>query len=163
MSKNYLENKHVNIHVPLPISYFTAHLSNVLKLSPSFHTSEACYVENINEIVFGTNTKSTNVRIHELLLFNQTTKIDTQKEKYFHSILEYSNFVASTLIYKHLSVAHADSNWFFFVIFNTWLRFFPVKCELKIFWLTDILHYNCVNCFEKSMSPPVRTEEYNTS
>ena len=47
MSKNNLENKHVNIHVPLPISYFTAHLSNVLKLSPSFHTSEACYVENI--------------------------------------------------------------------------------------------------------------------
>ena len=34
----------------------------------------------------GTNTKSTNLRIHEFAIFNQTTKIDTHEEKYFHSI-----------------------------------------------------------------------------
>ena len=33
-----------------------------------------------------TNTKSTNLRIHEIVIFNQTTKIDTHEEKYFHSI-----------------------------------------------------------------------------
>jgi hypothetical protein len=27
-----------------------------------------------------------NLRIHELVLFNQTTKIDTHEEKYFHSM-----------------------------------------------------------------------------
>jgi hypothetical protein len=34
---------------------------------------------------FGTNTKSTKLRIHKLVIFNQTTKIDTNEEKYFHS------------------------------------------------------------------------------
>jgi hypothetical protein len=33
----------------------------------------------------GTNTKSTNLRIHELVIFNQTMKIDAHEEKYFHS------------------------------------------------------------------------------
>jgi hypothetical protein len=32
------------------------------------------------------NTKSTNLRIHELVSFSQTTKIDAHEEKYFHSI-----------------------------------------------------------------------------
>jgi len=27
-----------------------------------------------------------NLRIHKLVIFNQTTKIDTQEEKYFRSI-----------------------------------------------------------------------------
>ena len=34
---------------------------------------------------FGANTKSTNLRIHELVIFNQTMKIDFHEEKYFHS------------------------------------------------------------------------------
>ena len=52
-----------------------------------------------------------------------------------------------------IGVGHADSNGvFFFGIFSTWLRFCPVKCELKIFWITDIFYYNYVNCFEKSRS-----------
>ena len=41
-------------------------------------------IEN-NELYFGTNTKSMNLQIHELVIFNQTTKIDTHEEKYFHS------------------------------------------------------------------------------
>jgi hypothetical protein len=36
--------------------------------------------------ILGTNTISTNLRIHEMVIFNQTTKIDTHEEKYFHSI-----------------------------------------------------------------------------
>ena len=46
------------------------------------------YVENIKSTNFalGTNTKSTNLWIHELVIFNQTTKIDAHEEKYFHSI-----------------------------------------------------------------------------
>ena len=32
------------------------------------------------------NTKSTNLRIHELVIFNQSVKIDTHEEKSFHSI-----------------------------------------------------------------------------
>jgi hypothetical protein len=36
------------------------------------------YVENIKStnFILGTNTKSTNLQIHELVIFNQTTKID---------------------------------------------------------------------------------------
>jgi hypothetical protein len=50
--------------------------------------NETYYVENIKStnLNLGTNTKSTNIRIHELVIFNQTTKIDTHEEKYFHSI-----------------------------------------------------------------------------
>jgi len=50
--------------------------------------NETYYVENIKStnFILGTNTKSTNIRIHELVIFNQTTKIDAHKEKYFHSI-----------------------------------------------------------------------------
>ena len=49
--------------------------------------NETYYVENIKSINFilGTNTKSTNLRIHELVIFNQATKIHTHEEKYFHS------------------------------------------------------------------------------
>ena len=66
----------------------TAHLSNKLKLSRRFATNETYYVENIKytNFILGTNTKSTNLRIHELVNFNQTTKIDTHEEKYFHSM-----------------------------------------------------------------------------
>jgi hypothetical protein len=32
--------------------------------------------------ILGKNTKSTNLQIHELVIFNQTTKIDTHEEKY---------------------------------------------------------------------------------
>jgi hypothetical protein len=50
--------------------------------------SETYYGENIKStnFILGTNTKSTNLRIHEIVIFNQTTKIDTHEEKYFHSI-----------------------------------------------------------------------------
>ena len=49
--------------------------------------SETYYVENIKStnFILGTNTKSTNLRIHEIVIFNQTTKIDAHEEKYFHS------------------------------------------------------------------------------
>ena len=49
--------------------------------------SETYYVENIKSTnyILGTNTKSTNLRIHEIVIFNQTMKIDTHDEKYFHS------------------------------------------------------------------------------
>jgi hypothetical protein len=45
------------------------------------------YVENIKftNFILGTNTKSTNLQIHELVIFNQTMKIDADEEKYFHS------------------------------------------------------------------------------
>jgi hypothetical protein len=45
------------------------------------------YVENIKStnFILGKNTKSTNLQIHKLVIFNQTTKIDTHEEKYFHS------------------------------------------------------------------------------
>ena len=35
------------------------------------------------QIYFGYNTKPMNLWIHELVNFNQTTKIDTHEEKYF--------------------------------------------------------------------------------
>jgi hypothetical protein len=46
------------------------------------------YVDSVYYTVifyFGTNTKSMNLGIHELVIFNKTTKIDTNEEKYFHS------------------------------------------------------------------------------
>ena len=66
---------------------YMTHLSNVLKLSRSFDTqwNLSCWKYKINKFYFGTNTKSTNLRIQELVIFNQTTKIDTHEEKYFHS------------------------------------------------------------------------------
>jgi hypothetical protein len=53
--------------------------------------NETYYVENIKYTNFslGKNTKSTNLRIHEPVIFNQTTKIDAHEENYFHSILLY--------------------------------------------------------------------------
>jgi hypothetical protein len=60
----------------------TAHLSNVLKLSRSFETqwNLSCWKYKINEFYFGYKHK-----IHEIVIFNQTTKIHTHEEKYFHS------------------------------------------------------------------------------
>jgi hypothetical protein len=61
--------------------------------------SETYYVENIKStnfiLVQPQNPriyKSTNLQIHELVIFNQTTKIDTHEEKYFHSMRLYFNF-----------------------------------------------------------------------
>ena len=50
--------------------------------------NEVYYVENLKSTqFFGAQTpKSTNLRIHELVIFNQTTKTDIHEEKYFHSI-----------------------------------------------------------------------------
>jgi len=89
---------------------YTAHLSNVLKLSRSFETqlwNLLCWKYKINEFYFGTNTKSTNLRIHELVIFNQTTKIDTHEEKYFHSnwnivesVVKYHNPLSSISTHK---------------------------------------------------------------
>jgi hypothetical protein len=48
---------------------------------------ETCYFEDIKSTNFilgtntVTNTKSKNLRIHELVIFSQTTKIDTHEEK----------------------------------------------------------------------------------
>ena len=52
------------------------------------------YVENIKStnFILGKNTKSTNLQIHKLVIFNQTTKIDAHEEKYFHSISWWSVF-----------------------------------------------------------------------
>jgi hypothetical protein len=49
--------------------------------------NETYYVENIKStnFILGTNTKSTNLRIHELVIFNQSTNIHAHEEKYFHS------------------------------------------------------------------------------
>ena len=46
-----------------------------------------CWKYTIQKFYFGTNTKSTNLRIHELVIFNQTTKIDTHEVRYVHSIV----------------------------------------------------------------------------
>jgi hypothetical protein len=68
----------------LKIHNSTAHL----KLSRSYETqwNLLCWKYKIHKFYFGTNTKSTNLQIHELVIFNQTTKIDTHEEKYFHNI-----------------------------------------------------------------------------
>jgi hypothetical protein len=49
--------------------------------------NETYYVENIKStnFILGTNTKSTNLRIHELVIFNQSMNIHAHEEKYFHS------------------------------------------------------------------------------
>jgi hypothetical protein len=58
-----------------------------------FLPNETYRVENIKStnFILGTNTKSTNLRIHELVIFSQTTKVDTHEEKYFHSIYKSVN------------------------------------------------------------------------
>ena len=43
------------------------------------------YVENIKSTKFYFGYKH---KIHELVIFNQTTKIDAHKEKYFHGIVK---------------------------------------------------------------------------
>jgi len=94
----------------------TAHLSHVLQLSWSFETQWhlLCWKYKINEFYFGTNTKSTNLRIHELEIFNQSTKIDTHEEKYFHSINE-SNVKSNKV--GDISI----------IIVSTWI-YFPISC-----------------------------------
>ena len=49
-------------------------------------TNKCGLVKNWNESEFGNTLFGTNLRIHELVIFNQITKIDTHEEKYFHSI-----------------------------------------------------------------------------
>ena len=51
--------------------------------------NETYYVENIKyrNFILGTIIKSTNLRIHELVIFNQSMKIDAHKENYFYSTL----------------------------------------------------------------------------
>jgi hypothetical protein len=58
---------------------YMAHLSNVLELSRSFEIqwNLLFWKYIINQFYFGTNTKSLNLRIHELVIFNQTTKKST--------------------------------------------------------------------------------------
>ena len=45
--------------------------------------SESYYVENIKQILFWVQTQ--NPQIYEIVIFNQTTKIETHEEKYFRS------------------------------------------------------------------------------
>jgi hypothetical protein len=61
--------------------------------------SETYDVENIKStnFILGTNTKST-----KLVTFNQTTKIDTQEEKYFHSKLATIGFGNKQTAYINL-------------------------------------------------------------
>jgi hypothetical protein len=61
----------------------------MMTLSTNCGRSVVYYVENIKStnFILGTNTKSTNLRIHELVIFNQSTKIDAHEEKNFHSII----------------------------------------------------------------------------
>ena len=73
-----------------PLHNYTAHLSNVFKAFSKicYPMKLVYYVENIKStnFILGTNTKSTNLRIHELVIFNQTTKIVAHEEKYFDSM-----------------------------------------------------------------------------
>jgi hypothetical protein len=58
-------------------------LSNVLKLSQRFSTQLNLLYWKY-KILFWVQTQ--NPRIHKLLIFNQTLKIDTHEKKYIHSI-----------------------------------------------------------------------------
>ena len=74
----------IELHFQHEARYF---IENVLRSTLSYpnETSKEC-IQFLNEIYYVENIKSTNIRIHELVIFNQTTKIDTQEEKYFHSM-----------------------------------------------------------------------------
>jgi hypothetical protein len=90
------------------------------------------YVENIKStnFILGTNTKSMNWRIHELVIFNQTTKIDAHEEKCFHSISyeSLSRFIYNFYFHKfcfdlcYLCILSLQLWHIFggFIIFNTW-------------------------------------------
>ena len=73
----------IELHFQHEARYF---IENVLRSTLSYpnETSKEC-IQFLNEIYYVENIKSTNIRIHELVIFNQTTKINTQEEKYFHS------------------------------------------------------------------------------
>ena len=78
---------------------YAAHLSNVFKLSRRITTQWNLLYWKYkvhNFFYLGTNTKSTKIRIHELVIFNQTTRSDAHEEKYFHS--NYSGLPRGSLI-----------------------------------------------------------------
>jgi hypothetical protein len=84
-----LSNLKIKKNISSEISLWARTLA-ILKLSRSFETqlwNLLCWKYKINKFYFGTSTKSANLRIHELVIFNQTTKIDTHEEKYFHSTI----------------------------------------------------------------------------
>jgi hypothetical protein len=64
---------------------YADYLSNVLSflevLKPSCETYNVENIKSTNFIL----VQAQNLRIHELVILNQTTKIDTHEEKYFHS------------------------------------------------------------------------------
>jgi len=49
-----------------------------------------------------------NLRIHELVIFNQTTKIDAHKEKYFHSILKQKSNINNDVAVSYESLFTSD-------------------------------------------------------
>ena len=71
--------------------------------------------------ILGTNSKSTKLQIHELVIFNQTTKMYTHEEKCFHSII-FTLFKASSIflwmIFCILVISKPSSEVFFITSWN---------------------------------------------
>jgi hypothetical protein len=66
---NMLNSRHQALSVLLTLYTQLLNVFNII-------WNLSCWKYKINEFYFGTNTKPTNLRIHELLIFNKTTKID---------------------------------------------------------------------------------------
>jgi hypothetical protein len=71
----------------IPMTDCTCEITTTCSIFYKTQWNLLCWKYKINEFYFGTNTKSTNLQAHELVIFNQTTKIDTHEEKYFHSMI----------------------------------------------------------------------------
>ena len=98
-------------------------------------------IEN-NKLYFGTNTKSTNLRIHELLIVNQTTKIDTHEEKYFHSI-QMLSFCDKFVCNSYASLVYHSLIFYFCEVIVSVLDFIVIDLVRS----TQFTNKRCICCF----------------
>jgi hypothetical protein len=92
-----------------------AHLSNVLELSQSFEIqwNLLFWKYIINQFYFGTNTNSMNLRIHKLVIFNQTTKKVLSQYVTVEHVLPPKNAMSPMGFDTRTSrfVSHCSTNW----------------------------------------------------
>jgi hypothetical protein len=121
----------------------TTHLSNVMKLSQSFENQWKllCWKYKINEFYFRTNTRSTNLRIHELVILTKPRKLIPTKKSSFTVFRKYNKlechlqtFIWYTevwLFFLHSDLIYRS------VLYTQW--FDIQKCPLyTVIWYTEV-------------------------
>jgi hypothetical protein len=108
-------------------------------------SNETYYIENIKStnFILGTYTKSMNIQIHELVTFQQTTKINTHEEQYLilTFTLKNSYWHRESIMSVNYQNAPGDYNSlicyitrFYFVLFYKNYNYLIIRSETSLQW-----------------------------